>query len=318
MRVKETSDFVDDMESHARTRLNIGEVGRTSVRRGLRTTALPKATARYPIADTPLRVSPICLGRVDDPAVVCEAFDAGVNFFFVTADMHWPVYDGLRRGLEMLFDRGPWVRDEVVVAAVSYVTQAEFCFAPFRETLKAVRKLCYLDMTIVGGSYANDFVVRLHEYTKHRGGGISGVQAVGASFHDRAAALTAVNHGLVDVGFIRYNALHSGADTDMFPHLKGANRSTALLYSFTSTSAFVGADVCRELEIDDGGWLPTVADHYRYVLSRAELDGLLVAPTTKVHLRRLVEALEAGPLTGDERRHMAALAKTRQERAAQR
>src|SRR5438105_15757078 len=32
------------------------------------------------------------------PDTVLRAFDRGMNFFFVTADMHWPYYEGMRQG----------------------------------------------------------------------------------------------------------------------------------------------------------------------------------------------------------------------------
>ena len=67
--------------------------------------------------------------------------DAGINFFFLTADMHWPYYEASRRGLEQLFARQPSVRQHVVVAAACYPTQPEFCAMPFAEVVESVRGL---------------------------------------------------------------------------------------------------------------------------------------------------------------------------------
>ena len=36
------------------------------------------------------------------PETVIAAFEEGVNFFFITADLHWPLYDGVRKGLAKL------------------------------------------------------------------------------------------------------------------------------------------------------------------------------------------------------------------------
>ena len=77
-----------------------------------------------------MRVSPICVGAVDDPRTVEAAFEAGINFFFVTTDMHWPVYEATRRGLRALFRARPGVRDAVVGAGVCYPTQAVFNAMP--------------------------------------------------------------------------------------------------------------------------------------------------------------------------------------------
>ena len=62
---------------------------------------LPKLTDRYPLGNG-LEISPFCLGLVGDEDVVPAAFEAGINFFFISADMHWPVYEQTRRGLDMI------------------------------------------------------------------------------------------------------------------------------------------------------------------------------------------------------------------------
>jgi len=91
---------------------------------------LPKLTDRLPLRDG-LEVSPVCVGIVGDPDVVPAAFEAGINFFFVTADMHWPLYEGVREGLRRLLKSNPAARDSLVVGVVAYVTQPEFCWVPF-------------------------------------------------------------------------------------------------------------------------------------------------------------------------------------------
>jgi hypothetical protein len=72
---------------------------------------LPRLTDRQPLGKSGLRAGPICLGAVPGPETVLAAFDAGINFFFLSVDMHWPLYEGMRRGLEALLARGGGVRD---------------------------------------------------------------------------------------------------------------------------------------------------------------------------------------------------------------
>src|SRR5262245_34055395 len=95
--------------------------------------AFPKLTDRLALGRKGLRVSPICLGLAYDAATVSAAFDAGVNFFFLTADMHWPLYEHTRRGVADLLSRGGGIRDQIVVAGACYPTQPEFCTMPFQE-----------------------------------------------------------------------------------------------------------------------------------------------------------------------------------------
>lgn len=260
--------------------------------------ALPSLDERIALGS--LRASRFCLGIVDDPRAVPAAFDAGVNFFFFTADMHWPLYEAHRKGLEMLLARRKSIREEIVVAVVSYVTQPEFCFAPFDEAIREVKGLGRADVSVIGGSYAADFFTRLGRYKTHAGGSITGgTRALGASFHDRLAAADALSHDLVDVGFCRYNAAHRGAEREIFPKLDGKGRRSRL-YGFTSTRGFLGKRRLDELGLDAEKWRPTITDHYRFALAPRAVDGLLCALRTPRQVQELADALARGPLSRDE------------------
>src|SRR5262245_19971481 len=181
---------------------------------GRRRSSLPLLTDRFPLGSAGLQVSPFGLGMVGDPAAVPAAFDAGINFFFITADMHWPLYEQTRRGLADLLARGGDIRDRLVVAGVCYPTQPEFCMAPFEELVRAVPGLKRLEVRVAGGAYAQEFNVRQPVYAEHRTTAPAGNRAVGATFHDRLAATAAVREEKVDIAFIRYNPGHSGARRD--------------------------------------------------------------------------------------------------------
>jgi hypothetical protein len=263
---------------------------------------LPRPTDRLTLNGA-LQVSPICLGIVSDPRAVSHAFDMGINFFFLTADMHWPVYEKTRRGLEDLFARSPSVRDRVVVAVTAYVTQPEFCHVPFREVLDAVPGLGHIDVTVAGGSYRSDFAARREQFKLH---GPLGARAFGVSFHDRRMAAQALRERLVDLAFVRYNTLHRGAEKDLFPH--APRRRRTLVYNFTSTHGFLRPERYEELGLTADHWQPSVTDHYRFALAHKEIDGLLCAPKTTAELDALGRALEAGPLTEEETIYLADLA----------
>lgn len=245
-----------------------------------------------------MRVSPICVGAVDDPRTVEAAFEAGINFFFVTTDMHWPVYEATRRGLRALFRARPGVRDEVVVAGVCYPTQPEFNAMPFEELIAALPGLDRIDVAVMGGTYGTDFMARLPVYHAHRRSRFAGIRAIGASFHDRAAAAPAVNHGLVDAAFVRYNPAHPGARTDVFPLLTAERRPP--IFNFTSTHGWVSPARRAALGVSPDVWQPDVTDCYRFALSTPGMDGLLCALGRPREVTALVDALARGPLTDDE------------------
>lgn len=260
-----------------------------------------------------MSVSPFCLGYVRSPDAIPAAFDAGINFFFLSADLHWPGYEASRRGLEMLLARGPHVRQQIVVAVAIYPTQPEFCMMGLQEVLEAVPGLETVDVAVAGGSYAHEFLTRLPVYQEHRRRGFAGVRAIGTTFHDRRAALLAVNHGLVDIALLRYNPSHPGARHEVFPHLE--MRGATLLYNFTNTNGFVSPERFAALGLNDDYWQPRVTDYHRFALTRPELDGLLCSPSTPEEIAGLAAALEEGPLDAEEEKYLMDLALLNEGRA---
>jgi aryl-alcohol dehydrogenase-like predicted oxidoreductase len=267
---------------------------------------LPRFSDRLALGRSGLKVSPFCLGMVEEPETIAAAFDAGINFFFLTADMHWPYYDASRRGLEQLFARHRSIRGQVVVAAACYPTQPEFSAMPFIEVVEATRGLDRMDVAVMGGVYASDFTSRHRVYLEHRRSRFAGIRAIGATFHDRVTAATPIVHGLIDIAFARYNPAHAGARADLFPALAG--RAPTPLYIFNSTSGYVDAERMRALGVGRSKWRPHITDHYRFALTRPEVNGLLCAPRTPAQVEALGRALEAGPLDDDEETYLMDLA----------
>jgi hypothetical protein len=240
---------------------------------------------------------------VGDAAVVPAAFDAGINFFFVSADMHWPLYEQTRRGLVDLFARGGSVRDQVVVAGVCYPTQPEFCIAPFAELVEAVPGLKTIDVLLAGGAYGWEFDRRLPVYEEHRRDVFLGNRAIGASFHDRSAALEAVRQRQVDIAYVRFNPGHAGARRDVFPQLPPHPRP--LLFGFKSTFGYAPPARMADFGLPAAEyWHPAITDHYRFALTPPEMDGLLVSFREPSEVSALVEALALGPLTEEEESYL--------------
>lgn len=249
-----------------------------------------------------LKVSPVCLGITNSIDTACAAYDMGFNFFFLTADMHWPAYETARKGLARLLERGNSIREKIVVAAVNYPTQLEFCTAPFEELVDEIEKLKKIDILVVGGSYSADFFARLREFQRLKEEGFAGAKAIGTTFHEREAAILPVNHGLLDIAFLRYNTSHPGARIDVFPYLQPDRHS--LVFCFKSTMGWFPEEEFPKLGLSDEYWRPGITDHYRFVLSNKAVDGLLCAPGDIQEVKMLVEALEKGPLSEKDEKYM--------------
>lgn len=265
---------------------------------------LPRLTDRQPLGKSGLRVGPVCLGIVREPETVLAAFDAGINFFFLSVDMHWPLYEGTRRGLEALLARGGGVRDEIVVGVVSYLEQPLFQAFQVQEVINAVAGLERVDL-IIAGAVSNPASLdsRLEPMTYARDLTFRGARAIGASFHDRRQAVKAATLDQLDILYVRYNTVHPGARTDLFPFLPPVR--TSRIFNFKSTMFRVTAEMLPGLGIAlPNGWLPDVPDYYRFALSRPELDGILASPGTPEEVEALAVALSKGSLLLEEEEHM--------------
>src|SRR5712692_511929 len=250
---------------------------------------IPKLTDRLPLGAKHLSVSPFCLARVGSPAVISAAYDAGINFFFLSADMHWPLYEATRCGIADLLKRNRSIRDDIVVGVVSYMTQPEFCAMPFQETLDSVPGLERLDLAIAGGAYSGEILTRFPIYDGYRRSGRFGTKAIGVTFHDRVAASVASRYGLLDIAFIRYNPQHPGARKDLFPLL--SEDSPTLLFNFTSTGGYLDPSKYKALGLSRKNWIPKATDYYRFALSRPEIDGILCAFGSPSYVADLVKAM---------------------------
>lgn len=271
-------------------------------------TKLPLPTDRLRLGDSELQVSPFCLGMIPNgsPETVLAAFDVGINCFFVSVDLHWPLYASLREGVAQLLRRGGGIRDEVVIVATSYMSRANLLRMPFQELLDCVPELERLDVLAIGSCYANDPLERRAALNQHRKTGFAGSRASGASFHDRAMVAPTCNDAEVDVAFVRYNARHAGARTEVFPKLA---TTPTLLYGFKSMSGFVSEDqLARIASLPEGVWKPTATDHYRFALSSPQLDGILCSPQSPAEVIALANAMGEAPLDEEEQEHMIDLA----------
>jgi len=265
--------------------------------------ALPKATDRITLGKSGLRVSPICLGMTMSPETVIAAYDAGVNFFFVTGDLHWPMYDGIRKGLAKLLDGNPSRRDEVVVGVVSYLDNPLFAALQFHEVIGEVPGLQRVDLLIAGAvSSDQSFYPRVDAMARARAAGQNGARAIGATFHQRSLAVVSEQYDMLDIRFIRYNSAHPGARRDLFPYFRSVR--TSPVFNFKSTMSQVTPQMFEALNLPKSYWVPDICDYYRFVLTRPEIDGVLCSPMQPEEVQQLARALEKGPLTREEEEYM--------------
>jgi hypothetical protein len=256
---------------------------------------------RHPLGRSSLRVSPVCLGITAED-VVEPAFEAGINFFFVTCDLHWPHYAGLVRGLQRLLASRPSARDDIVIAAVSY-SVAELISSAVHDLLQAAPALGRIDVLVVGGARSGDFEDRMEACRAIEARPMHGVtfEAVGASFHCRRTATTAIRDGVVDIAYVRSNPLHPGARREILPHVPDA---PALVYNFKNTAGAVLAERCDAIGLPADLWRPEIPDYYRFALSHPRMNGVLAALLEPRQVRALSDALARPELTEEEQQYL--------------
>jgi hypothetical protein len=263
---------------------------------------LPRPRERRRLGNSALFVSPICIGISGSPETVEAAYEAGVNFFFLSSDLHWPLYDATRRGLTNLLASGRAKRDDIVVAVCSYLDQPLFSALQFHEVIDSIPGLKRVDVVIAGGvAHAPSYYNRLPSLQAGKMFAYRGIAAMGASFHDRQCALAVHNSNQLDIVYIRCNTAHPGARADLFPFLR--RDRIGLTYNFKSLMYRV-----TEKELSRAGLRgidpPPACDYYRFVLGSPELDGILCAPHSPAEVRELLLALEKPPLSVQEEEYL--------------
>ena len=122
------------------------------------------------------------------------------------------------------------------------------------------------------------------------------VRAIGVSIHDRKRAGKLAEDSPLDMLMVRYNAAHTGAEQDIFPHL--AKRKPAIIaYTATRWRGLL------KRPKDWSGLVMTASDCYRFCLSNPNVDLVLTGPKNRRQLQENISNLrEKGPLSEEEYR----------------
>ena len=118
---------------------------------------------------------------------------------------------------------------------------------------------------------------------------------IGISTHRRPMVPELAMDPNIDLFHFRYNAVHTGAERDLFPRLPEMNRPGLVSFTATSWRQLLGH---RRIPKDER--VPTAGDCYRFVLARPEVDVCLTGPGTAEHVEEAVAALRRGPMPEEE------------------
>jgi aryl-alcohol dehydrogenase-like predicted oxidoreductase len=215
---------------------------------------------------------------------VQQAFDSGVNYFY------WGSLrkGGFGDGLKALASR----RDRFLLVTQSY-SRLGALIGPSLERALQTLHFDYTDVLLLG--LWNGKVPRriLDACGKLRERGL--VRYVAVSTHDRPMIPRLAEESEIDIFHVRYNAIHRGAEREVFSRLPARNAPG--LVSFTATS---WRQLLGHKRIPANEKTPTAVDCYRFVLTQPAVNVCMTGPADASQFQQSLEALRRGPMTESE------------------
>jgi predicted aldo/keto reductase-like oxidoreductase len=220
------------------------------------------------------------------------AIDRGVNYFFC--------YGFDSQLTKTIRDLPPSEKDKLIVSTGAY--NLLIGHPNLRRTLeKRLRQIGkdYIDVFLFLGVTQPKHLTDLvrEEMIKFRDEGK--VRFIGMSCHNRRFHGEEAKRGDLDVLMLRYNAVHRGAEEDIFPHLAAHDPGVV---SYTATR-------WRYLLRRPKGWpkdsrVPTAGECYRFALMNPHVHVCLNAPSNMKHLKENLAALDDGPLSAEDHAYL--------------
>ena len=211
-------------------------------------------------------------------AAVEEAVERGVNYLYWGSRRTRPFGDALSN----LAPR----RDRLVLVVQSYSPVASLVGVSLERALRALR-FAYADVLLLG-MWNRPLPPRFLDAARDlRRRGL--VRYLAVSTHHRPL-VPRLADSPVDIFHVRYNAVHRGAETDVFPLLPP---SPPGIVSFTTTC---WGRLLKSRRIPPGERVPTAEDCYRFVLAQPAVHVVMTGPANAAQMRMALSAWEKGPL----------------------
>ncbi len=243
------------------------------------------------LGKTGLKVSPLGIASSYGAPVKAleEAFEYGCNYFVWNSFIRGRS-PRMREAIRNIVKAGK--RDQLVIAMHSYGHNAILNKHFLKKSLKQLG-VDYIDIMLLGyyswqpARSVLDGALILKEKGLTRFIGMTG--------HKRKLFPELDKKQILDVFHIRYNAVHRGAENDVFPHLQTNNKTG--IVAFTATS---WGQLLNPKRMPEGVTIPTAADCYRFVLTNPAVDVCLTGTKTLEQMRENLKVLELGPMNEEE------------------
>jgi aryl-alcohol dehydrogenase-like predicted oxidoreductase len=224
------------------------------------------------------------------PAEAFEAaFERGCNYFTLGSFMRGRSVEMIR-AIRNITAQGK--RDDLIVTLTDY-THHPLLGKPYY--LKGLRTLGldYADVLLLGYTLSNYRRHLIRWAMKMKEEGL--VRFFGVSAHNRSLFPILAEEGDIDLFHVRYNAVNTGAEKDVFPFMTGQDRPG--IVGFTATR---WGHLLRKDKMPRGEEPLTAVDCYRFVLSHPSMDVCMTGARTQEMMKENLKALEMGPLSANE------------------
>ncbi len=255
-------------------------------------------TKKATLGRTGLSVSRLGLASgygVPEKAVEKAFHEYGINYFFWST----PRKEGMQHGLQRLI-RGN--REKIVIGLQSYDHSGFLAGGSVERGLKELGA-DYIDILFLGWHNSRPYSRLLDSAHELQSRGL--VKYIGMSGHKRTTFGKLAQEAKlpIDVFMIRYNAVHTGAETEIFPYLK-EGRPGVTIYTATCWRKLLKAR-----NMPPGEAPLSAADCYRFVLSNPNVDLCLFGPSDEAQMDEGLLALSRGPLSADEMKRIRGIGK---------
>ena len=215
-----------------------------------------------------------------------QAFERGVNYWY-HGSRRCP---GMASAIREIVAAGR--RDELVVVLQSYSRSGWWVERSLTRGLRDLG-LDHADVLLLGWYNRRPAERVLERAERLRAKGL--VRHLAISGHRRPAFVEHAAVPGIDILHIRYNAAHTGAEQDVFPHLAKDNRPGIVAYTATRWGHLLKASKMPPGEAPLRG-----RDAYRFVLSNPDFNVCLTGPADDAQLDEALSALDEGPLSAEE------------------
>jgi aryl-alcohol dehydrogenase-like predicted oxidoreductase len=122
------------------------------------------------------------------------------------------------------------------------------------------------------------------------------IRNIAISTHHRPLVSDLQTDPSVGIVHVRYNAVHKGAESEVFPLLP-SNGAGPGIVAFTATS---WRQLLNPKRIPPGERVPTATDCYRFVLSNSSVDVCMTGPSNAAQADDALRAIDLGPMGAED------------------